>query len=182
MSHLTSDPQRWFAAAVLIAGYLVLCGWTVSRRMNSRQHLATASTRQGLTPANDVARIVLAFASQTGLAEQIARQTALALQHAGQPCSVFALNALRPAALAPGSRILLVLSTYGEGDAPDNGALFLGALPSLPSSLGTAPLQRFITAYSPWATGATGISAVSAVRSMRCSQHRAPSGFFREWR
>ena len=142
MSHLTSDPQRWFAAAVLIAGYLVLCGWTVSRRMNSRQHLGTASTGQGLTPANDVARTVLAFASQTGLAEQIARQTALVLQHAGQACSVFALNALRPAALAPGSRILLVLSTYGEGDAPDNGALFLGALPSLPSSLGTAPLQK----------------------------------------
>ncbi|MFT4242032.1 MAG: sulfite reductase subunit alpha, partial [Acidovorax sp.] len=89
---------------------------------------ALATARAGVAP------LLVAFASQTGQAEELARETARLLHTAGEPVQLCALGAVDAALLARTRRALFIASTYGEGDAPDNAAAFAldGAAPQLP--------------------------------------------------
>lgn len=62
------------------------------------------------------ATTLVAYASQTGSAERIARLTADALPHA----AALPIASLDRATLARASRLFVVASTYGEGEPPDN--------------------------------------------------------------
>nr|WP_245586076.1 sulfite reductase flavoprotein subunit alpha [Solimonas soli] len=62
--------------------------------------------------------LLVVHASQTGFAEQLARQTAAALQAAGVGLRLVSLGDMTAAALQ-GRRALFIVSTTGEGDAPD---------------------------------------------------------------
>jgi sulfite reductase (NADPH) flavoprotein alpha-component len=73
-------------------------------------------------PKADVSTLI-AYASQTGNAQTIAKRCAAAL-NLSETTSVIALNALTLAHLRQIENILFVVSTYGDGEAPDNGALF----------------------------------------------------------
>ena len=68
--------------------------------------------------------MLVAYASQTGQAEAIARETARLLHTAGEPVHLCALGEVDAALLARTRIALFVASTYGEGDAPDNAADF----------------------------------------------------------
>lgn len=68
--------------------------------------------------------ILIAYASQTGQAQQLAEQCAQPLHAAGWAVTVQALNHTTPAQLQAATHALFIVSTYGEGDAPDNAALF----------------------------------------------------------
>ncbi|WP_341679197.1 bifunctional nitrate reductase/sulfite reductase flavoprotein subunit alpha [Niveibacterium sp. SC-1] len=68
------------------------------------------------------------WASQTGNAEDFAAGCAERLREAGFTVSVAALDSLKPAELLERKRVLLLTSTFGDGDPPDNGAAFWGAL------------------------------------------------------
>ncbi len=68
--------------------------------------------------------LLIAYASQTGFAEQSARQTAQSLSDAGVKVVVHELNTLDAEQLSTYPRALFVVSTTGEGDAPDGAALF----------------------------------------------------------
>ncbi|WPB56103.1 sulfite reductase subunit alpha [Xylophilus sp. GOD-11R] len=121
--------DRWMAAAAVLIAYALLCmriGWRVSRtrRAAEREAALLAMAAEG-----GAAWLVL-HASQTGNAEHIARQTAQALHAAGQAVRVMPLDAWSCAIADVPSRALLVVSTYGEGDPPDEGAGFLPALES----------------------------------------------------
>lgn len=114
---------RMAAAVLLIVLYAALCGgiWLRQRRQQARarqEAAVLASARDGVQP------LLIAFASQTGQAEELARETARLLHTAGEPVHLCALNAVDAALLARTQRALFVASTYGEGDAPDNAALF----------------------------------------------------------
>lgn len=67
--------------------------------------------------------VLVAFASQTGFAEELANATAKALSEAGAPVTLRELSAVTAADLT--GRALFVVSTTGEGDAPDPARAFI---------------------------------------------------------
>ncbi|WP_405436137.1 bifunctional nitrate reductase/sulfite reductase flavoprotein subunit alpha [Streptomyces avidinii] len=71
---------------------------------------------------------VVLWASQTGNAEDLAATVAAALTEGGTPAGVHGMADRTPAALTPGTDLLVVTSTFGDGDAPDNGAAFWESL------------------------------------------------------
>ncbi|MFF4655218.1 molybdopterin-dependent oxidoreductase [Streptomyces sp. NPDC001381] len=76
-------------------------------------------------------RVVILWASQTGNAEEFAATTAERLTAGGHAASLVAMEDADPAALPAGADLLLITSTFGDGDAPDNGAGFWDGLAAL---------------------------------------------------
>ncbi|GAA4486615.1 bifunctional nitrate reductase/sulfite reductase flavoprotein subunit alpha [Rhodococcus olei] len=85
------------------------------------------------------APIVVLWASQTGNAEEFAATCAASLTDAGLPVSLHDMDTFPAADLAGTREVLVITSTYGDGDAPDNGAGLWDALsgdtaPTLPET------------------------------------------------
>ncbi|WP_460073627.1 molybdopterin-dependent oxidoreductase [Streptomyces sp. YKOK-I1] len=76
-------------------------------------------------------QVVILWASQTGNAEEFAATTAERLTAGGHTPSLVAMDEADPAALPAGADLLLITSTFGDGDAPDNGAGFWDGLDAL---------------------------------------------------
>jgi sulfite reductase (NADPH) flavoprotein alpha-component len=68
---------------------------------------------------------LIAYASQTGRAQQLARQTAIAFEATGQPVNVLSLANVGPDELGAAPRALFVASTYGDGEPPDEARTFV---------------------------------------------------------
>jgi sulfite reductase (NADPH) flavoprotein alpha-component len=68
--------------------------------------------------------IVVLWASQTGNAEQFAVETAKRLSEAGWQPLLISMAEAPPDTLRAGTPVLLITSTFGDGEAPDNGAAF----------------------------------------------------------
>lgn len=114
--------QRQWSTVLVIISYLSFCLQTLRRH---RDELATQ--HHGFSAALEQANaqsILIAYASQTGFAEQIALKTAQHLQDAGMTVAVSSIAAIKTETLGKTSRMLFILSTTGEGDAPDNAAAF----------------------------------------------------------
>jgi len=114
---------RIAAALALVLLYAALCAaiwWREHRKRRAARDEAAAlsAAREGVAP------LLVVFASQTGQAEELARETARLLHTAGEPVQLCALGEVDAALLARTRRALFVASTYGEGDAPDNAAAF----------------------------------------------------------
>jgi sulfite reductase (NADPH) flavoprotein alpha-component len=73
-------------------------------------------------------RIAVLYASQSGTAEGLARKLAKELKAQGHTPAVATLSGYTPAALAAESCALILASTYGDGDAPDEAQPFYEAL------------------------------------------------------
>ncbi|MBV7486786.1 sulfite reductase subunit alpha [Bordetella sp. BOR01] len=144
-------PPRLTAACCAIASWLLLCLWAW-RRARRRQALQAQAARDLYAPA-DAQAILVAYASQTGQAETLARQTAESLRLGGLQARVAALGQLDLAALRSYPRLLVVASTYGEGDPPDNAAAFADTLVALEGA-GAATLDSL--AYAVLALGDSG--------------------------
>jgi sulfite reductase (NADPH) flavoprotein alpha-component len=114
-------PVRHAAAALTVAAWGALClrAWLGHRR----QQRTLAGAPGDAVPSGSKPLLV-AFASQTGFAEQLARQTASRLRTAGAAVQLLPLSQLDEAALIAAERILFIVSTCGEGDAPDTAARF----------------------------------------------------------
>lgn len=110
---MTSDPSRWFWALVAVALWVGLVGLIAWRRRQARR---AAAARAAGAPSD---ALLVAFASQTGLAEELAGMTAASLSSAGVPARVVPLGDLEPGQLKAAGRVLIIASTTGEGDAPD---------------------------------------------------------------
>jgi NADPH-dependent sulfite reductase flavoprotein alpha-component len=72
--------------------------------------------------------VVVLWASQTGNAEEFATSAAAALTEAGHRPAVVCMSDFALDALPPGADLLVISSTFGDGDAPDNGAAFWDSL------------------------------------------------------
>lgn len=126
----TLDPGRWLLAAGLSLGYAALC-WHAGQPGRRKRRLAQTAGAQV------AGSWVVAHASQTGNAETLAQQTAATLQLAGIPVQLLELSELDAGTLQSAGRVLFIVSTYGEGDAPDAAAGFVARLMSAPLALTT---------------------------------------------
>lgn len=119
---LWSERLAW--ALALCLAYLLLCGavaWRHHRGARERER-ARRALQAG---SGESGGWTVAWASQTGQAEHIAWQTADTLHRAGLSVHLRELGRLKPVDLANTQRLLLVLSTSGEGDSPDHAAVFV---------------------------------------------------------
>ncbi len=97
-----------------------ITGWLLylDRRRKKRQ---IKQARQGFAaPGSDASSWLIGFASQSGFAEQLAWQTAGQLQAAGLPVRVQPLATVSEQDLQQASNALFVVSTFGDGEAPDS--------------------------------------------------------------
>ncbi|WP_020648439.1 sulfite reductase subunit alpha [Solimonas variicoloris] len=116
-------PARLALAALALSVY---AAWT-ARALRARRPAPVLST--------DDDAILVVHASQTGTAERLAQQTAAALRAAGRGVRLLPLGQLEPTVLA-GGRALFVVSTTGEGDAPDSAYAFVRRAIGSGASLG----------------------------------------------
>ncbi|WUI45933.1 bifunctional nitrate reductase/sulfite reductase flavoprotein subunit alpha [Streptomyces sp. NBC_00414] len=87
-----------------------------------------ADTPRAITPATPLREVVVLWASQTGNAEEFAFVAAEKLTATGHKATLVGMDDADPRALPPGADLLLITSTFGDGDAPDNGSGFWAAL------------------------------------------------------
>lgn len=106
--------------ALLLLAYAAFCYYWWWRFQRRQARLAA-----GFDAPVDGKTWLVAYASQTGNAEHLAAQTAAQLQQAGWPVQLLPLNQLTVAQLQACAGALFVVSTYGEGEAPDNGNRFM---------------------------------------------------------
>nr|WP_189661759.1 sulfite reductase flavoprotein subunit alpha [Pseudomonas urmiensis] len=99
-------------------------GWLLylDRRRKKRQVCAARGTVDNASNAAD--SWLISFASQSGFAEQLAWQSAGQLQAAGLSVQVRALGELGEQDLRQARRALFVVSTFGDGEAPDSARAF----------------------------------------------------------
>lgn len=113
---------RYLSVGVILALYFALCFWCWFR--HKRQHHREFQ-HDSLNTGNTW---LVAYASQTGQAERIAAQTAQQLKQANIAVNLLPLNQVSPADLPRYRNFLCIASTYGEGEAPDNGSSFVRRL------------------------------------------------------
>ena len=101
-------------------------GWMLylKRRKQKKLTLAAKQSRAPLTIDPNATPWLIAYASQTGVSEQLAWRTATSLQEAHQPVTVKSVQQLTEADLKDAKQILFVASTYGTGEAPDLASSF----------------------------------------------------------
>lgn len=98
-----------------------ITGWMLYLKRRKQKRL-TREARQGSNVVHldpNAQPWTILYASQTGMAEQIAYNTSTALQQAGTPTFVKALKEVSIDEIQQAERVLLIASTYGTGDAPD---------------------------------------------------------------
>jgi sulfite reductase (NADPH) flavoprotein alpha-component len=125
---------RLYAACVVVVLYLASCGYFLRPRRGEllaaspakvtpfagRVERASAAFDQRTSRTNDDSPpTLIAFASQTGFAAELATRTAQSLQIAGAPVLLTPLQNLDEQVLRRTKSALFVVSTTGEGDAPD---------------------------------------------------------------
>lgn len=118
---MTSEKILYALATVLC--YALLCGAMAWQHRN-RQRAAQRRVDALLPATPGVPAWWVAYASQTGQAEELALQTAQALHTAGVPVRLAPLSQIRLADLQQADRLLCIASTYGEGDPPDSAVPF----------------------------------------------------------
>lgn len=125
-------------AASLMMPLFFITGWLLylDRRRKKRQvKVARGDVSTGAAP--DANAWLIGFASQSGFAEQLAWQTAGHLQAAGLPVRVQRLGDMTEQDLSASRNALFVVSTFGDGEAPDSARGFERKLLGRPLSLET---------------------------------------------
>jgi sulfite reductase (NADPH) flavoprotein alpha-component len=140
------DTARWGAAAILVFLWLAF----TAVQLRGRRRIGPPA----LVPdRNAVQEILVVYASQTGVAEDLARRSAEALGRMQTPVRLMDIAQLDAYALRDVRRALFVVSTTGEGDAPDAAMRFveqsMSRAPQLPHlsfgvlALGDRDYQNF---------------------------------------
>ncbi|CAN5167153.1 sulfite reductase subunit alpha [soil metagenome] len=124
---MTSDPSHWMMAGVASVAWLVLLIATIVSALRRRRARRPIEGAPGDT--------LVAFASQTGMAEDLAAMTARALADAGVGARVVSFADLDLAMLKACDHALFIVATTGEGDAPDSATGVVRRLLNAPAAL-----------------------------------------------
>lgn len=108
---------RLYSACVVVMLYLTTCAYFLWPRRRPAPIQSSGDQNASAT--------LIAFASQTGFAAELATRTAQSLQAAGAPVKLASLQEVDDALLRQSKSALFVVSTTGEGDAPDPAAAFV---------------------------------------------------------
>ncbi|MBR0666712.1 sulfite reductase flavoprotein subunit alpha [Roseomonas hellenica] len=114
------DTDRMLAALTVLLAWLAfsaVIAWRAWRRAQAQRRAAEGT--------GGPAEYLVVHASQTGFAEQLAARTAEALRSGGLAVRAARIDALTGSHLGNGNRVLFLASTAGEGDAPDDAAVFI---------------------------------------------------------
>ncbi|GLK90686.1 sulfite reductase flavoprotein subunit alpha [Pseudomonas turukhanskensis] len=131
-------------AASLTMPLFFITGWLLylDRRRKKRQ---VRAARGGVNAVSaDGESWLIGFASQSGFAEQLAWQSAGQLQAEGFAVKVQQLASLSPQQLREARNALFVVSTFGDGEAPDSARGFERKL--LGQNLGLSELKYAVLA------------------------------------
>ncbi len=90
--------------------------------------LNRGSAASGAAPAESKRPLLIAFGSQSGNAESLAKRLAREASGRGFAARAAGLDSLQPADLVKEQNVLLITSTWGEGDMPDNAVSFWDSL------------------------------------------------------
>lgn len=91
---------------------------------------APAAAAQGILPAAAAAapplsrEVTVLFGSQTGNCQRLATSLSRKLEEQGFTVTVSAMNAFKPNTLKKVENLLILVSTHGEGEPPDNARAF----------------------------------------------------------
>nr|WP_225444490.1 flavodoxin domain-containing protein [Pseudomarimonas arenosa] len=102
----------------MLLTYLTWCFLLLSKRRRSQRGEHASPEPAGTT-------WLLAYASQTGTAVEIAQRSAAALRGAGQAVDLRDLGSVNTDDLRRASRALFVVATTGEGEAPESAQAFV---------------------------------------------------------
>ncbi len=90
--------------------------------------LNRGAAASGAAPAESKRSLLIAFGSQSGNAESLAKRLAREASGRGFAARAAGLDSLQPADLIKEQNVLLITSTWGEGDMPDNAVSFWDSL------------------------------------------------------
>lgn len=137
--------ERILWAAAVVAGWLLLCFVCGRRRRAavSAEHPASRATDD--SDGRDRQSVLVAWASQSGTAEQLARHSAEILQRYF-PVRLLPLSAVNEQVLLDTHCAFFVASTYGEGEPPDNGIAFQRQYLNAPGSFDLSHLEFAVLA------------------------------------
>ncbi|QNH10966.1 iron-uptake factor [Xanthomonas sp. SI] len=111
--------------ASLCMSLFFVTGWLLYLDRRRKKRALHTARRDLASPAQDAAEPwLVGFASQSGFAERLAWQAAGQLQAAGMPVQVQSLAQLDAVQLRSARRALFVVSTFGDGEAPDPARAF----------------------------------------------------------
>ncbi|WP_421995714.1 sulfite reductase subunit alpha [Roseococcus sp.] len=127
---MSPETERTLTAGAVLLAYVAFCGLVAWRRARRRRLAALPDS------AGDRAPVLVAYASQTGFAEELARRSAEALIAGGVPARIAPLEALDADTLAVAGRAVFIVSTTGEGDPPDHAARFVRRVMGHKAALG----------------------------------------------
>lgn len=88
----------------------------------------------GESPTESKRSLLIAFGSQSGNAESLAKRLAREASGRGFAARAAGLDSLQPADLVKDKNVLLITSTWGEGDMPDNAVSFWDSINQYGSS------------------------------------------------
>ena len=123
---------QYRAALVAVLAYAACCLLSLQRRRAEQPDFDNGDGDGD----GDAATVLIAWASQTGFARQLAERSAQSLRQGGRRVLLQALEQVDPARLSTTATALFIASTTGEGDAPDHALAFAGRLASQSPDLG----------------------------------------------
>ena len=114
MFEMVADSTRQLLAAGVLLSYCGYCIWTW-RGYRAKQRSISHATGD----------LLIVWASQSGNAQQLAEQLQQQLSRAGKSADCLALDQLSSSILQKSTQIIFIVSTFGEGEAPEHARLFL---------------------------------------------------------
>ena len=123
------DPgaSRWFGACIATCAYLAVCVPMIAMRQKNSGKAALI-TDADIHPGKSTDCLLVAYASQSGYTGQLAEKTVGSLRAGGMRVELCSLKDLDADRLQRTRRALFLVSTTGEGDAPDMAAGFVDSV------------------------------------------------------